>query len=128
MRRRCASFAISLRSCPVSAAMPNPPAPRFASTSSEVWPASAISKSCTSAAPHEINEERAQASLHNVSADAPKNRAARFFRAMNGGEQLTQIARGEHVRQCTEEIRNCARADRKGFCEFPHGDFALATG
>src|SRR6266481_3410344 len=51
MRMRCETLAISLMYWPVSAAMPNWPSPRPASTSSEVLPARAISKSWMRAAP-----------------------------------------------------------------------------
>jgi hypothetical protein len=56
------------------------------------------------AAPHEIDEQRSQANLDDVPADAPQDGSTLLARLLDRREEVAQILRGKNVRKRIQEF------------------------
>ena len=79
------------------------------------------------AALHQIDEHGAEADFDDVATDAPEDGDALFARAVDGGEQMAQIARGEKIGKRIEKVRE-RRSSGRRLGEFADAYFTLARG
>ena len=79
------------------------------------------------AAAHEIDQQRAEADLDDVAADAPENGFALLAGLVDGSEEVAEVSGGEEVGEGSEKfVQRGIRGGRLG--KIAHADFALAGG
>ena len=74
---------------------------------------------------HQVNQNRSEADLDDVTADAPEDGAFALVRRLNGSGKFAKVLSRENFRERVQEFCYGCVA-RRGLGEIAHGDFTLA--